>query len=445
MAPWAIQPFGEAGTDEDEEPIICHLPNSHTSCRSPRITVKIAGIDYSFLLDTGAELSILPSYILSQIPAHYFPDTPRQHTVHAFGSREVTIMGPYSLPIYICGVTLLHPFYTLDTATPLVAGYDLICAAKLVIDSVRECIWTYWFIDGLKSHRQVSVPDSVNSVHALTALPPTTLIRPADQWLDNCMNLVGIDTATTEETESTPQRLTARPSSDSYVMGPSAPVPYSGPSALVSSPGPSAPVSSSGPSATESCPGPSAPVSCSGPCALVSYSGPCAPVSSTGPGAFISHPDSCSPPFQSSTTQSASQDFQVYQQPVTTEINTITQLDADTTSAPTDPSDHISREVPEHLQELFQSTVQDNNLSSPLASELKDLFVEHKDTFATGPTDIGYCDLLQHDIDTGDHFPIKQSPRRPPLSARQVEDDILDEMLESGVIEPSMGISCLSG
>ena len=29
---------------------------------------------------------------------------------------------------------------------------------------------------------------------------------------------------------------------------------------------------------------------------------------------------------------------------------------------------------------------------------------------------------------------MKQSPRRPSLSARQAEDDILDETLESGVI-----------
>jgi len=99
-----------------------------------------------------------------------------------------------------------------------------------------------------------------------------------------------------------------------------------------------------------------------------------------------------------------------------------------TTAASLDPQDPITSEVPEHHQELFQSTVQDNNLTSSLAAELKDLFVEHKETFATGPTDIGYCDLLQHDIDTGDHFPIKQSPCRPSLSARQAEDDILDEM-----------------
>jgi len=43
----------------------------------------------------------------------------------------------------------------------------------------------------------------------------------------------------------------------------------------------------------------------------------------------------------------------------------------------------------------------------------------------------------KHDIDTGDAFPIKQSPRRPPFAAREAEDAILDEMLQTGVIEPS--------
>jgi len=72
--------------------------------------------------------------------------------------------------------------------------------------------------------------------------------------------------------------------------------------------------------------------------------------------------------------------------------------------------------------------IQENHLSQSFATELKDLFLDHASTFATGPT--GYCDLLQHNVDTGDTFPIKQSPCRPPLSARQAKDDILDEMLE---------------
>ena len=61
----------------------------------------------------------------------------------------------------------------------------------------------------------------------------------------------------------------------------------------------------------------------------------------------------------------------------------------------------------------------------------------HSDAFAIGPMDLGFCDVLEHDIDTGDAEPIRQPPRRPPLSARQAEEDILNEMLQTGVIEPS--------
>jgi len=49
------------------------------------------------------------------------------------------------------------------------------------------------------------------------------------------------------------------------------------------------------------------------------------------------------------------------------------------------------------------------------------------------PNDLGFCDILQHDIHTGDSRPIKQSPRRPPLAATDAEDEILNEMIQSGV------------
>ena len=44
---------------------------------------------------------------------------------------------------------------------------------------------------------------------------------------------------------------------------------------------------------------------------------------------------------------------------------------------------------------------------------------------------------MQHDIDTGDTKPIKQSPRRPPLNSGTAEDEIIDEMISSGVIQRS--------
>jgi len=77
---------------------------------------------------------------------------------------------------------------------------------------------------------------------------------------------------------------------------------------------------------------------------------------------------------------------------------------------------------------LFLTTLQEANLSPTLASEFKDLLVVHKDVFATSPTDIGFCDLLEHDIDTADAAPIRQPPRRPPRASGTAEDDLIAEM-----------------
>ena len=62
------------------------------------------------------------------------------------------------------------------------------------------------------------------------------------------------------------------------------------------------------------------------------------------------------------------------------------------------------------------------------------MLIDHQHTFATSSADIGFCSILQHDIDTGDDHPIHQAPRKPPLA----EDEVLNEMLKTGVIEPSM-------
>ena len=95
------------------------------------------------------------------------------------------------------------------------------------------------------------------------------------------------------------------------------------------------------------------------------------------------------------------------------------------------------RELPEHVNVLFLHTIEDNHLPETVTRDLKTLLFDHQDTFAKSSTDLGFCPLLKHDIDTGDARPIRQSPRKPPLAAREAEDEILDEMLNSGVIEPS--------
>jgi len=100
-------------------------------------------------------------------------------------------------------------------------------------------------------------------------------------------------------------------------------------------------------------------------------------------------------------------------------------------------SDATDYEVPQHLRVLFLSTVEEVHLSPTMASDFKDLLIQHQNTFAKSSTDIGFCDLLQHDIDTADAAPIRQPPRRPPLASGTAEDDLIAEMLAADVIEPS--------
>jgi len=65
------------------------------------------------------------------------------------------------------------------------------------------------------------------------------------------------------------------------------------------------------------------------------------------------------------------------------------------------------------------------------------LLNKHSETFAKSNYDLGQCTILERDIDTGEAQPIKQSPRRPPLSSGNAEEQIIQDMLKAGVIQPS--------
>ena len=47
---------------------------------------------------------------------------------------------------------------------------------------------------------------------------------------------------------------------------------------------------------------------------------------------------------------------------------------------------------------------------------------------------------MTHVIDTGDSFPIKQQPRRVPFALCTKVDQLVDEMLDHGVITPSKSL-----
>ncbi len=77
------------------------------------------------------------------------------------------------------------------------------------------------------------------------------------------------------------------------------------------------------------------------------------------------------------------------------------------------------------------------SLSLDQKSKILSLFNEFKAIFSNGPQDLGKTDVAKHKIDTGDHPPIRQGPRRLPHEQLQRVETELTQMLKSGVITES--------
>ncbi|UYV64930.1 K02A2.6-like [Cordylochernes scorpioides] len=90
---------------------------------------------------------------------------------------------------------------------------------------------------------------------------------------------------------------------------------------------------------------------------------------------------------------------------------------------------------PGHLQELLEGTREGLNWIQQ--KKLKHLLCLYEDVFATSPKDVGRTNVTQHRIDTGGATPVKQLPRRLPMTRRDEVDKLIEEMAEQDVIEPS--------
>jgi len=386
-----------------------------------------------------------------------------------FANPDVQLEGPWGLTIEICGVRLIHPIYSMDADIPAVVGIDLLTAAKLVIDVMNRCVY---------SHH-----------HARLEIEPV---------LSNCEPVFRVDNATHFQSHPISSSASCPPSSGT----PTASQDFGGPSSssgagapLVSlhsadaleRPSPLAPVPlASLPTTGDSLHQDDVPLTC---CVDHQLLQPPPPSFSLSPSAPPFYPPASAPhyhppvrdlsvpttiPVQPPTTSSPLlpsdlhppvtviqpppppdppdlpvpppdppqlQDLQTPRSCPSYPLSPADRSDADITHLKT-----VTTELPEHVNLLFLQTVENSQFPSQVRQGLKDLLSDYAGTFAKDSTDLGYCDVLQHDIDTGDARPIKQSPRRLPLAACTADDQIFDEMLESGVIEPScspLGFACM--
>ena len=94
-----------------------------------------------------------------------------------------------------------------------------------------------------------------------------------------------------------------------------------------------------------------------------------------------------------------------------------------------------NKQVPEHLEDLFNRTVMD--MDTRQRREVAKLLNKYSDVFSKSDNDIGRTGIIKHKIPTGNTLPIKERPRRVPEHMNKEVDMQIDNMLKENVIKPS--------
>lgn len=108
---------------------------------------------------------------------------------------------------------------------------------------------------------------------------------------------------------------------------------------------------------------------------------------------------------------------------------------------PTDMSrrcTHITQDITARKTRLsvmldLSDTVQDPGEISGLTEWL----LNHHDLFALDDTELSQTMLTDHTIHTGDHPPIRQLPRREAFAVRPVIRQMVQDMINKGIVQPS--------
>ncbi|GBO01473.1 hypothetical protein AVEN_222616-1, partial [Araneus ventricosus] len=72
-------------------------------------------------------------------------------------------------------------------------------------------------------------------------------------------------------------------------------------------------------------------------------------------------------------------------------------------------------------------------LNEEQRTAVKELLQEFQNLFSTSDSDVGRCNMTQHRINTGNHPPIKQYPRRLPLAKKEEAERLVKEMVDNGI------------
>ena len=91
--------------------------------------------------------------------------------------------------------------------------------------------------------------------------------------------------------------------------------------------------------------------------------------------------------------------------------------------------------LPEYLKNLALRATEGK--SPPQQRQIEELLIKHKTAFSKDEHDLGLTHIVSHAIDTGDARPVKQAPRRVPMSLVNEEIKAIENLKKQGVIRES--------
>ena len=78
----------------------------------------------------------------------------------------------------------------------------------------------------------------------------------------------------------------------------------------------------------------------------------------------------------------------------------------------------------------------EDGLTQTQKEQLAQFLLKFDDVFSLD-SDIGRTSLVCHSVDTGDHPPIKQPPRRIPFAQREIVSKMIEDMQQKGIVQLS--------
>ena len=93
------------------------------------------------------------------------------------------------------------------------------------------------------------------------------------------------------------------------------------------------------------------------------------------------------------------------------------------------------KQLPIHLIDMYESC--QTGLKEGQKKIFKDLLIEYSSVFSESSDDIGLTNLVEQTINTGNHPPVCQKPRRIPLAKIKDAEEEIKKMVKQDIIEPS--------